>query len=308
MNNSTSGFHAGEQSLQRSVGVQARLQMLAPQILREHMPDQHREFFGKLPTLLLAALDAQGQPWATMLAGPPGFVSTPDARQMRIEPFNAGEDPVLALLEDEAPVGVLGLEPHTRRRNRMNGTVAGWDGAALTIAVRQSFGNCPRYIVQREPGLRRDADRASAAQRLGSGLDSAAQALIARSDTLFIASASSRPRADDRSEGVDISHRGGSPGFVRQLVDDGGSLQLVLPDYAGNQFFMTLGNLSVNPAAGLLFADYDSGGLLHVSVEAEIVSDGAELAAWAGAQRLVRMRVREGLWRPGALPWRWRPV
>ncbi len=173
----------------------------------------------------------------------------------------------------------------------MNGQVEAWQDGRLSIEVRQSFGNCPRYIVPREPRLLARMSAGEGAQTLGPELDAAARALIARSDTLFIASASARPAAPDRSEGVDVSHRGGKPGFLR-LEDEARGLLLTLPDYAGNQFFMTLGNLSVNAAAGLLLVDYAGGGLLHLSADAEIVWDGASLAAWPGAQRLVRLRVR----------------
>jgi hypothetical protein len=46
--------------------------------------------------------------------------------------------------------------------------------------------------------------------------------------------------AGNAAHGVDVSHRGGRPGFVR--VDAAGE-SLRLPDYQGNQFYMTLGNL-----------------------------------------------------------------
>ena len=303
MNN---GFHDGEQAVQRRVGSHDRLQAMAPMLLRDHMPDQHRELFGKLPTLLLGALDGQGRPWATMLAGEPGFITTPDARHMVIRQPAVADDPVLSRLQPGAQVGTLGLEAHTRRRNRMNGSVEAWDGEGLSLAVRQSFGNCPKYIVTRVPQARRAAGPRPQAQVLGPALDEAARALIQRSDTLFIASASAHPGQPDRSEGVDVSHRGGQPGFIHLDDAPDGQLLLTLPDYAGNQFFMTLGNLSVNPAAGLLFVDYEDGGLLHLSADAEIVWDGAALAAFPGAQRLVRLRVRGGVWRGGVLPWRWR--
>uniref|UniRef100_UPI0009F814CE pyridoxamine 5'-phosphate oxidase family protein n=1 Tax=Pelomonas sp. KK5 TaxID=1855730 RepID=UPI0009F814CE len=230
----------------------------------------------------------------------PGFVTTPDARHMAIAHARPGDDPALALLATGAPVGLLGLEPQTRRRNRMNGVVESWpDGGALTIAVRQSFGNCPKYIVTREPQA--VAPLPAAAQALGPALDEAALALIGRSDTLFIASASSRPGDGElRGEGVDVSHRGGQPGFIGIARSANGQVQLTLPDYPGNQFFMTLGNLSVNPKAGLLFVDYEGGGLLHLAADAELV--------WDAAQRFVRLTVREGVWRPGVLPWRWWPT
>ena len=148
-------FHRGEQALQARVGVRERMAAVGAMVLRDHMPDQHRELFEKLPTLLLGALDASGQPWATMLAGPPGFVHTPHAQRMdiaaAIDPADPA-DPALAALAAHgtgAPVGVLGLEPHTRRRNRMNGRVAAFGDSGLDVQVVQSFGNCPKYIQRR---------------------------------------------------------------------------------------------------------------------------------------------------------------
>lgn len=289
-------FHAGEQALQERAGSREQLARVGPLVVRDHLPEQHRAFFALLPTLLLAALDEAGRPGATMLAGPPGFVGSPEPRSLLIEPGPQpwlADDPVLSPLRVGAPVGVLGLQPHTRRRNRMNGRVAAWDDHGLALEVQQSFGNCPQYIQAREPSVRLRRGPRPAAQKLGPGLDPAALALIARSDTLFIASASARPLSGRREEGVDISHRGGPPGFV-QIERDEAGLLLGLPDYPGNQFFMTLGNLSLNPAAGLLFVDYAAGGLLHLSVDADI-----------GPDCRLRLRVRGGLWRAGVLPWSW---
>ena len=69
LDTSTEAFHAGEQALQARVGVRERMAAAGPMLLRDYMPDQHRELFEKLPTLLLGALDEAGQPWATMVAG-----------------------------------------------------------------------------------------------------------------------------------------------------------------------------------------------------------------------------------------------
>ena len=102
-------FHRGEQALQARVGVRERMAAVGAMVLRDHMPDQHRELFEKLPTLLLGTLDEQGQPWATMLAGPPGFVHTPDAQRMEIATAPDSQDPVLTHLAPGAAVGVLGL-------------------------------------------------------------------------------------------------------------------------------------------------------------------------------------------------------
>lgn len=306
-----SAWHAGEQALQARAGVHERMAAVGEVVVRDHMPDQHRQLFEKLPTLLLGALDAQGQPWATMLAGPPGFVHTPHAQRMdiaaAIDPADPA-DPALAALAAHgtgAPVGVLGLEPHTRRRNRMNGHVVRWGAQqGLSITVAQSFGNCPKYIQARAPGLRAAVTPPQPAQPLGPSLDAAALALIARSDTLFIASASAARPGAQRGEGVDISHRGGEPGFVLAKHKAEG-LELWLPDYPGNLFFNTLGNLAQHPLAGLLWVDYEDGGLLHVAARAELLWGEADRAPWPGAQRVLRLLVLGGMWRAQALPWRW---
>ena len=304
----SSAWHAGEQALQARAGVRERMAAVGEVVVRDHMPDQHRELFEKLPTLLLGALDAQGQPWATMLAGPPGFVHTPHAQRMDVAAAIDAADPALAALAAHgtgAPVGVLGLEPHTRRRNRMNGhVVRGGAQQGLSITVAQSFVNCPKYIQARAPGLRAAVTPPQPAQPLGPSLDAAALALIARSDTLFIASASAARPGAQRGEGVDISHRGGEPGFVLAKHTAAG-LELWLPDYPGNLFFNTLGNLAQHPLAGLLWVDYEDGGLLHVAARAELLWSEADRAPWPGAQRVLRLLVLGGVWRAQALPWRW---
>ncbi|MBT9512900.1 MAG: pyridoxamine 5'-phosphate oxidase family protein [Acidovorax sp.] len=306
MTTTSDAFHAGEQALQQRVGLRERMAAIGPLVLRDHMPDQHRELFEKLPTLLLGALDDQGQPWATMLAGPPGFVQTPNAQQMDIATVPDATDPVLNRLSPGAPVGVLGLEPHTRRRNRMNGEVATLGGTGLSIAVVQSFGNCPKYIHAREPGLRAAVTPPGPMQVLGPALDGEALARIRQADTLFIASASAAQPGGARNEGVDVSHRGGEPGFVLAERTVHGVV-LRLPDYPGNQFFNTLGNLAQHPLAGLLVVDYEGGGLLHIAARSELLWDDAARAPWPGAQRVLQLTVQHAIWRPQVLPWRWTP-
>lgn len=320
-------WHTGEQTLHQRMGLRERMAEIGAQVVRDHMPDQHRELFGKLPTMLLGALDASGQPWATMLAGPPGFVDTPDARTMTIAGAFDGQDPALAALRAAgpgAPVGLLGLEPQTRRRNRMNGRLRSLSGSpmrghpmpgdpmpadaprehglsreSLSIEVVQSFGNCPKYIQARDP-LSWDDTPPAVAQPLGAGLDERAIARLAAADTVFIASASAPVPGDGRAEGVDVSHRGGPPGFVRVHRRLDGGVELRIEDFPGNRFFMTLGNLLRHPRAGLLIPDYAGGELLHLAAEAEVHWEEGD-----APRRELRLRVTHGLRRAGALPWRW---
>ncbi len=301
-----SPFHPGEHALQQRAGVRERLEDIGRKVIRDHMPDQHRELFEKLPTLLVGALDAAAQPWATMLAGRPGFITTPDARTLQVTTAFASDDPVVQAVQASSrpqPVGLLGLEPHTRRRNRMNGTLVQQDNARWQISVDQSFGNCPQYIQAREPAWV-DTPPGPVTEG-GAQLGPAAAALLGRTDTVFIASAAPGARAHGGPAGVDVSHRGGRPGFVRVRNDADGT-RLSLPDFRGNFMFNTLGNLAVHPLAGLLVVDPLTGDMLHLAARAEIQWDGPEVDAFQGATRLLHLQVLAHRWRPGALPLRWR--
>jgi ferredoxin-NADP reductase/predicted pyridoxine 5'-phosphate oxidase superfamily flavin-nucleotide-binding protein len=294
-----SPFHAGELEIQQRLGVREQLSGAAAASIRNYMPDQHREFFGELPFFFVGALDAAGQPWATMLAADPGFISTPDARTLRIDGGLLAGDPLQGQLRPGAHLGGLGLAPATRRRNRVNGVIAAVDGRGMRIDVTQSFGNCPQYIQHRRHSAAPAAGGKVQVQR-GLALTAGDRELIARADTFFIASANVDDGAG-RGRGVDVSHRGGRPGFVR--VDD--DRTLTSPEFVGNFFFNTLGNLLGHPRAGLLFIDFERGDMLHLAVEAEIIWDGPQVQAFAGAERLLRFHVREVVRNVGALPFRW---
>ncbi len=179
----------------------------------------------------------------------------------------------------------------------------GWDSAMQWKA--RSF---EKYIQAREPQY---VDRAHAAGPAIASprLDAAAVQQVQSADTFFIATAhpdAGRPQG--QSHGVDVSHRGGKPGFVRVSEDAAGQQWLTAPDFLGNFFFNTLGNIALSPRAGLLFVDFDRGDLLYVAVHASVVWDGPELASFAGAQRLLQMRVLQTLLAPAALPLRWGPA
>ncbi len=271
-----SPFHAGERAVQARFGLAERAERRGRRVIRDHLPDQHRAFYPLLPFLLIGMVDSAGRPWASLVPGKRGFLNSPGSRTLR--------------------VGALGIELETRRRNRLAGVVreSGADGFA--IEVRQSFGNCPQYILARAVEAR---EARPGRLHEGTSFDAASASLIGRADTLFIASA----HLDDSAgpgAGADVSHRGGRPGFV--AVEDESTL--VLPDFQGNNHFNTLGNLVADPRAGLLFANFDTGDLVQATGEAEIVWDGPEVDAFPGAQRLLRFRAANVRRLESALPFR----
>lgn len=295
-------FHEGESAVQERVGVRERVEDMGRRVIRDHMPDQHRAFFGQLPFLLIGAVDADAQPWASVLAGPPGFVQSPDPRVLTIDARPPPFDPLATEWTEGRPLGLLGIEPHTRRRNRLNGVIESVGPATTQVRVSQSFGNCPKYIQARKPEFV-EAAQASAVVRRMTRLDADLQARVRAADTFFIATAHPDARADaGAARGADVSHRGGKPGFVR--VEDDGT-RLCVPDFVGNFLFNTIGNLVVNPRAGLLLIDFESGDLLYLAVRGAVIWDGPKVRAFEGAQRLLEFEVVEVRAVDAALPLRW---
>ena len=290
-------WHAGETALQDTVGITAKVEELGRRVVRDFMPDQHRAFYAQLPYMVLGSVDAQGDAWATFLSGHPGFMTSPDPRTLDIAARVDPTDPASAGAGFGDPVGLLGLEMHTRRRNRMNGVVRSVDGG-MRVAVDQSFGECPRYIQLRDFGFARDPSEPYRGEVEESGeLDAAARAMVEAADSFFVASYADR---GDRRQ-VDVANRGGKPGFVR-VGEDG---LLTIPDFNGNLFFMTLGNIHLNGRAGLLFVDYETGDMLQMTGDAEVILSSPEIAAFQGAERLWTFRARKVVLRRGASPLRW---
>lgn len=293
---SGSPFHSGEIELQRKLGVAERMDMFGRRVIRDHMPDQHRDFFEQLPFLVAGTVDASGDAWATLLAGEPGFARSPDPRTLTIALPNDPDDPATNGQAPGSAIGILGIELHTRRRNRMNGVLASIGEDSLSITVEHSFGNCPQYIQARNWHIG-DRRAGLAPAKWLDTLDDAARALISASDTFFVASYVDLP--DGRRQ-VDASHRGGRPGFVR--IDDEG--KLTIPDFAGNLHFNTLGNFLSNPRAGLVFVDFEDGTMLQLTGDAEVILDSPDIAAFQGAERLWTFVPRKLVRRRAAFPLR----
>ena len=73
-----SPFHEGEQDIQQRLGVRDQIEGVGQRFIRDHLPDQHREFYEQLPMVLIGSVDKTGQPWASLLTGSPGFMRSPD--------------------------------------------------------------------------------------------------------------------------------------------------------------------------------------------------------------------------------------
>ena len=296
-----SPFHKGERMAQERVGVRDKVEKVGRRVIQDHLPDQHREFYAELPFVLLGTVDGAGRPWASLVPGRPGFLSTPDARSFDIGMRPLFGDPLNQILQTGAHIGVLGIQPDTRRRNRLSGRVAAIRPEGFTIAVDHAFGNCPQYIQIRQTETQPDIDQPDRERPVfrSDKFDDTVRQLIERADTLFIATAYLDGN-EAESQGADVSHRGGKPGFVK-VEDD---RTFVFPDFSGNFHFNTVGNILLNPRVGFLFANFDTGDLVYLTGHAEIDWDSEAVEAFVGAQRLIRFCADEVIRVEHSLPLR----
>jgi len=259
-------FHSGELAIQKKAGVGERTLKFAKRAILDHMSSQLQDFFPQLNTLFVASIDAENKPWASILVGQQGFTETVDATHLLISSDSIiDSDQLNKNLTLGKSIGFLGLEFHTRRRNRLTGNLIGIQDGKMMIEVDKAFGNCPKYIQTRRltlppaPSFLKQTKDVRVVKRI----DKEIEKLINISDTFFIASCAS----DNGVLSADMSHRGGKPGFMK--IESERSISF--DDYPGNNFYMTLGNLFNNPYCGLLFIDFESGDILQLSCKSKII-------------------------------------
>jgi uncharacterized protein len=295
-----SPFHSGELAIQACLGVQEQMDKQGRRITRDYLPEPFRQFFSQLSYVIVGTVEEGGNPWASILVGKPGFLSAPNDRTLQVTAKPLLGDPLINTLAKGIDIGLLGIELHTRRRNRLNGTVAAIHADGFDVQVGQSFGNCPQYIQARMFELDENTPTTPTLVQQIATFGEVEQVMIKASDTFFIATAYQDESAG-AARGVDVSHRGGKSGFVR--IDN--DRTLTIPDFSGNHHFNTFGNLALNPHAGLLFVDFDQGNLLYLTGSAEVIWEGAEIIAYEGAERLLRFHLERGYRVDGSLPLRW---
>ena len=295
-----SPFHPGEQAIQTKLGARDRMETLGRRMIRDFLPEQHQKFYAQLSYFLVGTVDREGNPWASILVGDPGFITATSDRTLHISAQPLFGDPLADTLSVGASIGFLGIELHTRRRNRVNGIISAVTADGFDVEVGQTFGNCPKYIQARQFDLQAFAPTETKPAHNLTSLGELEREAITAADTFFLTTAHLDASAGT-AQGVDVSHRGGNPGFVRV---DGNTL--TVPDFAGNGHFNTFGNIELNPRAGLLFIDFEEGNLLYLTGKAEVIWDGdPEIKHYAGAERLFRFHTEKGIRVQGSLPLSW---
>jgi predicted pyridoxine 5'-phosphate oxidase superfamily flavin-nucleotide-binding protein len=264
-------------------------------VIRPEIPLYTCEFLEDQRMVVVGSTGVDGRVWASLLTGRPGFLRVIDERTLRIDAGPVPGDPLEDNSKPGTDVGLISIDLSSRRRMRLNGK-AEWRPEGLYVHAEQVYGNCQKYIQAREPraagGL---TSIVPGTARRAETLTDEQHRLISSSDTFFIASA-------HPDGGVDASHRGGLPGFVRFLDE----ATFAFPDYSGNNMFNTLGNIAANPKTGLLFVDFERGDTLQLSGEACVIWNPTRAKEFAGAQRVVEFRIEEIV--ENTVPLRWRFV
>ncbi|WP_133469914.1 pyridoxamine 5'-phosphate oxidase family protein [Paraglaciecola marina] len=257
-------WHKGEVSIQKLAGTYERMVDIGPKFIREFMPQQHRDFFSALTMIYIGYMDHRMQTRASLLFGVPNFIQSPSETELIINTQSSLGDFINDDIKIGDRVGLLGIEFDTKRRNRANAVITDINQKNIRLSILQSYGNCPKYIQPKT--LVHNQGYGDFSLTTDSHLNQVDKDFISSADAFFIASHfDDGQQGNDR--GADISHRGGSAGFVS--INPKG--QLLIDDYPGNGFFNTLGNLIENPLASLLFCDWYSGNALHISVSSKVI-------------------------------------
>lgn len=256
-------YHEGELAVQQRVDAAAMARMNGAAVDDTILGGALR-FIEQQAMLVIGSVDARGQVWSSLLFGPAGFVRAVDKCTVEIDvsqPRSSGDDPLWQNLQQNPNVGLLVIELGSRRRLRINGKANKLADDSYVIEVERSYPNCPKYIQGRQLKISPQGQApALSAVEAGTALGARQKSLIAGADTLFVASA-------HPEHGVDASHRGGHPGFVKIINDR----QLRIPDFVGNSMFNTLGNFVSYPHAGLVFIDFERNRLLQLTGTPQIL-------------------------------------
>ncbi|RDW90646.1 uncharacterized protein DSM5745_02421 [Aspergillus mulundensis] len=281
------GWHPGETKLHNLLHFPDSI-AASYVVIESQLREQHRIFHtSNLPFIPLTVIDEDGRPWAGIAAGSGeiGFVTSPDLKTLVFGLHVWDGDPLAELLdgwsgkaEERALTAGLGIEFSTRRRNKFAGSVRGVRAVAkeeyvVRVEVNEAVGNCPKYINTRHliPHPNANPTIAHRVQSMppDSQLPTEVINMITSADTVFIASIYKADPATARTypSHAGMNARGGLPGFIRVLPSDGHTV--VLPDYSGNRFLSSLGNIEASGVAGFTIVDFETGDVLYLTGNAK---------------------------------------
>jgi len=288
-------FHEGEIALQQRFSDVQKVESIGSRMIRDFMLEQHQHFFAQQQQLFASYENELGQVWADVLFGEVGFISVLDEYTLQLSMKDlkqAGE--LFSNLKIGSRLGLLGIEFDTRRRNRLNVEVCKLDADFLQLKVLQSFGNCPKYIQKR---LKVSSLQINSKQINITNLTPEVVNILSKADTAFIASRYKDDGKADKHSGFDVSHRGGKSGFM--VVHDE---KIWIPDFSGNNFFNSLGNLMLDPNMGLLIMNFEAQSYLQLTGKGRVETKKDSMP-FAGYERAIEFEMNQGVIHEHGIPW-----
>jgi hypothetical protein len=255
-------YHKGELEAQERAGERQMGERNGKAMTNQIIPNAIN-FIEKQPFFIISSQNNKGELFVSALSGEEGFLKVTSFVTIEINTqlINSNKADVFwSNIGEQTKAGLLFIEPSTRRRFRVNGTIE-QEKDLLRIVIDQAYPNCPKFIQQRHV-LKTGKPLYDRLEERGHVLTPDLYEIIRKADTFFVGS------ANDKGE-MDASHRGGAPGFV-SIGTDG---SLLIPDYKGNSMFNTLGNFISTPNAGLLFIDFENHRTLQLTGSVEIIWD-----------------------------------
>lgn len=171
------------------------------------------------------------------------------------------DEATLRLFDGETACGGLVISMATARRARLNGHLSAVD-EGLLLRPSEAFTNCRKYVAPSE-ALALERHVGPLRREIVALDDAWLAAVIASAETSFLGTISPVGL-------LDVSHRGGEPGFLEY---DGASGRLEWDEYVGDGMFKSAGNIRAGGRFTLLVLDLKSG-------------DAAELHGTASYQTL----------------------
>lgn len=257
-------FHDGELALQERFNVPPNPKIVERVYLNK-IVESAISFIENQSTVVLSSIDKDENIWASVLIGNSGFLKVAHEKELQInldELISDHNDIFLDNILNQPKVGILIIDTSQRIRFRINGDVT-LNKNKLSVHVKESYPNCPKYIQKRELGVSHTSSNLKKELlTTGNKLTLSFKEWISSADTFFLGSM-------NPTTFMDASHRGGPKGFVQILEGD----TLKIPDYIGNDLFNTLGNFLNHPKAGLTFVNFETGSTLQLTGSTSLLFD-----------------------------------
>jgi len=236
-------FHKGEHHIQELMSVRQSSDALSS-LIQNKIPPIAKDFLEELNFCMVSLNTKQFNLYTITIYSTSSFIEIIDNSTILISLDYRSHIPKIFFEEENLNIGMIGLNFENSKRIRINGKGQIKDNK-LKINIDEIYSNCPKYIKKRifSKNLSTKTKQNVITESL---LSTDIIHTISNLDTFFIASS-------HNEKGVDISHKGGTNGFIKVISP----IKLEFVDLPGNNLYNTLGNIYTNPYINIFFIDFD---------------------------------------------------